>query len=97
MNSFATLSVIYALFTLISSSILFSSFRKKMDDSAAYFLFSELCMGITCIVIFLINKKLVVNGPIWTAIPNFCNIAAEISVFFSVASLTRKMEKKCCV
>ena len=94
MNSFATLSVIYALFTLISSSILFSSFRKKMDDSAAYFLFSELCMGITCIVIFLINKKLVVNGPIWTAIPNFCNIAAEISVFFSVASLTRKMEKK---
>jgi signal transduction histidine kinase len=65
-----------------------------MDDSAVYFLFSELCMGIVCIVIFLINKKLVVNGPIWTAIPNFCNIAAEISVYFSVASLTRKVEKK---
>jgi signal transduction histidine kinase len=94
MNSFATLSVIYALFTLLSSIILYSSFRKKMDDSAVYFLFSELCMGIVCIVIFLINKKLVVNGPIWTAIPNFCNIAAEISVYFSVASLTRKVEKK---
>ena len=65
-----------------------------MDDSAVYFLFSELCMGIVCIVIFLINKKLVVNGPIWTAIPNFCNIAAEISIYFSVASLTRKVEKK---
>jgi len=65
-----------------------------MDASAVYFLFSELCMGIVCIVIFLINKKLVVNGPIWTAIPNFCNIAAEISVYFSVASLTRKVEKK---
>jgi len=65
-----------------------------MDDSARYFLFSELFMGITCIVIFLINRKLIVNGPIWTAIPNFCNIAAEIAVFFSVASLTRKFEKK---
>jgi signal transduction histidine kinase len=94
MNSFATLSVIYALFTLLSSSILYIAFRKKMDASAVYFLFSELCMGIVCIVIFLINKKLVVNGPIWTAIPNFCNIAAEISVYFSVASLTRKVEKK---
>ena len=94
MNSFATLSVIYALFTLLSSSILYRAFRKKMDDSAVYFLFSELCMGIVCVVIFLINRKLVVNGPIWTAIPNFCNIAAEISVYFSVASLTRKVEKK---
>ena len=94
MNSFATLSLIYALFTLISSGILYSSFRKKMDDSAAYFLFSELCMGITCVVIFLINRKLVEAAPIWTAIPNFSNIAAEISVFFSVASLTRKIERK---
>ena len=65
-----------------------------MDDSAAYFLFSELCMGITCLVIFLVNRQLIVNGPIWTAIPNFCNIAAEVSVFFSVASLTRKIQKK---
>ena len=94
MNSFATLSLIYAIFTLISSYILYVSFRKKLDASAVYFLFSELCMGITCVVIFLINKKLIVNAPIWTAIPNFCNIAAEISVFFSVASLTRKIEKK---
>jgi signal transduction histidine kinase len=94
MNSFATLSLIYAIFTLISSYILYVSFRKKLDASAVYFLFSELCMGVTCVVIFLINKKLIVNAPIWTAIPNFCNIAAEIAVFFSVASLTRKIEKK---
>jgi signal transduction histidine kinase len=94
MNSFATLSLIYAIFTLISSFILYISFRKKIDASAVYFLFSELCMGITCVVIFLINRKLVVTEPIWTAIPNFCNIAAEVAVFFSVASLTRKIEKK---
>jgi signal transduction histidine kinase len=94
MNSFATLSLIYAIFTLISSFILLVYFRKKLDDSAIYFLFSELCMGITCTVIFLINRQLIVNAPIWTAIPNFCNIAAEISVFFSIASLTRKVEKK---
>jgi len=94
MNPFATLSLIYAIFTLISSFILYTYFRKKLDASAVYFLFSELCMGITCVVIFLINRKLIVNAPIWTAIPNFCNIAAEVAVFFSVASLTRKIEKK---
>ena len=94
MNSFATLSLIYAIFTLVSSIILYNSFRKKMDDSSLYFLFSEMCMGITCVVIFLINRKIIVNAPIWTAIPNFSNIAAEIAVFFSVVSLTRKIAKK---
>ena len=94
MNSFATLSLIYAIFTLISSIILYGSFRKKMDASAFYFLFSEACLGITCIVLFLINMELIVSAPIWTGIPNFSNIAAEISVLFSVVSLTRKIERK---
>lgn len=94
MNSFATLTLIYALFTLISSGILYSSFRKKMDDSAVYFLISELCMGATCAVIFLINMKVIYVHAIWTAIPNFAALAAEISVLFSVLSLTKKVKKK---
>lgn len=94
MNSFATLSFIYAIFTIASSSILLYSFRKKLDDSAVYFLVSELFMAITCGVIFFINKKIIFTTPIWTAIPNFSALAAEIAIFFSIASLTRKIESK---
>jgi len=94
MNSFATLCLIYAAFTIVSSAILYSSFRKKMDDSAIYFLFSELCMASTCTVIFLINKKLILSSPIWTFIPNFSAMSAEIAIYFSVASLTRIVDKK---
>lgn len=94
MNSFATLSLIYAVFTIVSSAILYSSFRKKIDSSAIYFLLSELCMASTCTVIFLINKKLILPGPIWTFIPNFSAMSAEIAIYFSVASLTRIVDKK---
>ena len=94
MNSFATLGLIYAIFTLASSSILYISFRKKLDESAIYFLFSELCMASTCAVIFFINKKIIFTAPIWTSIQNFSALSAEIAIFFSVASLTRKIERK---
>lgn len=94
MNSFATLSLIYTVFTIVSSAILYSSFRKKMDPSAVYFLFSELCMASTCAVIFLINKQIIYSAPIWTFIPNLSALSAEIGIFFSVASLTKRIEKK---
>lgn len=94
MNSFATLSLIYAVFTIASSAILYNSFRKKIDQSAVYFLFSELCMACTCTVIFLINKEIIYSAPIWTFLPNFSAMSAEIGIFFSVASLNKRVEKK---
>lgn len=94
MNSFATLGLIYALFTVVSSSILYGSFRKKMDASAIYFLISEMCMTCTCVVIFLINTKLIYPGVVWTIIPNFSALCAEVAILFSVLSLSRKIDKK---
>jgi len=94
MNSLATLSLIYFFFTLISSSILLNAFRKKLDDSALYFLFSELCILMTCIILFLINiGKLDVN-PITIGFPNFGALCAELAILFSMVSIVRKIDKK---
>jgi len=94
MNSLATLSLIYFFFTLISSSILLYAFRKKLDDSALYFLFSELCILMTCIVIFFINIGQLDVNPITIGIPNFGALCAELAILFSMVSIIRKIDKK---
>ena len=94
MNSYATLTIIYVLITLISSGILYGSFRNKNDASAIYFLISELCMTVSCGILFLFNLNIISQTPLMTGIVNFCTIGAEISLLFSLLSLTRKIEKK---
>jgi len=94
MNSFATLTFIYALFTLISSGILYGSFRKKMDTSAIYFLISEQCTMITCIILVALNTKMVESSNYWTGLANFAFLGAEVAILFSLLSLIRKIEKK---
>lgn len=94
MNAFATLSLIYFFFTLISSSILYCSFRNKLDPSAVYFLISELCMAITCAVIFLVNMQLIEVNPVSIGIPNFGALTAELAILFSALSITRKVQVK---
>ncbi|QWE17161.1 sensor histidine kinase [Polynucleobacter sp. AP-Nino-20-G2] len=93
MNSYATLTFIYTLFTLTSSSILYASFRKKLDASAIYFLISELCMAITCGILFLLNINIIDVSNIWTCVPNFTAMGAELAILFSILSLTKKIEK----
>jgi signal transduction histidine kinase len=94
MNSYATLTIIYVLITLISSGILYGSFRKKNVASAIYFLISELCMTVACSILFLFNLNLISQTPFKTGIVNFCTIGAEISLLFSLLSLVRNIEKK---
>ena len=94
MNSYATLTIIYVLITLISSGILYGSFRNKNDASAIYFLISELCMTVSCSILFLFNLNIISQTPFKTGIVNFCTIGAEILLLFSLLSLTKKIEKK---
>ena len=94
MNSIAILVLTYALFTLISSGFLFASFRKKLDESAVYFLISELCMAITCVILFLKNTDLIQTSPMWLGIPNFTALCAELAILFSIVSLTKKVDRK---
>jgi signal transduction histidine kinase len=94
MNSYATLTFIYILITLISSGILYGAFRKKNDTSANYFLISELCMTVACSILFLFNLNIISQTSFKTGIVNFCAIGAEIFLLFSLLSLTRKIKKK---
>lgn len=93
-NSIAILTLTYAFFTLISSGLLYASFRKKMDESAIYFLISELCMTTTCIILFLTNINVIQINSLWLGIPNFAALCAELAILFSILSLTKKVEKK---
>jgi signal transduction histidine kinase len=94
MNSYATLTLIYVLITLISSGILYGSFRNKNDASAIYFLISELCMTVACSYVFLFNLNIISQTSLKTGIVNFFSIGAEILLLFSLLSLVRKIEKK---
>lgn len=94
MNSFATLALIYFFFTLISSSILINAFRNKLDASALYFLFSEVCILITCVIIFLINIGQLETNAFSIGLPNFGALCAELAILFSMLSTIRKIEKK---
>ncbi|MBU3595147.1 HAMP domain-containing histidine kinase [Polynucleobacter sp. 86C-FISCH] len=94
MNSYATLTFIYTLFTFISISILCLSFKKKMDESAIYFLISEICMGITSGTIFLININTLSASSPWTGIPILSALGAEAAILFSILSLAKNIQKK---
>lgn len=94
MNSLATLSLTYFFFTLISSSILLNAFRKDLDASALYFLFSELCILMACAVIFLTNIEVLAVNPVSIGIPNFGALCAELAILFSILSTVQKIETK---
>jgi signal transduction histidine kinase len=94
MNAFAALGLAYFLFTLISSGLLITAFRARLDPSARYLLFSELCMVISCGVIFLVNIEVAPVNAITIGIPNFAALASEAAIFYSTLSITKKMNKK---
>jgi signal transduction histidine kinase len=94
MNSFAALGLAYFLFTLISSGLLIAAFRTRLDLSARYLLFSELCMVISCGVIFLVNINIAPVNAITIGIPNFAALASELAILYSTLSITKKMDKK---
>lgn len=94
MNSFAALGLAYFLFTLISSGLLIAAFRKRLDPSARYFLVSELCMVISCGVLFLININFIPVNAITIGIPNFAAPVAEVAIMYSFLSIVRKVDKK---
>lgn len=94
MNSYAAITLIYAMFTLISSGVLYASFRKKIDTSAIYFLISELCMMTTCAVVFFINLEMLAPNFIWIGVYNLTSMVSEIAIIFSLLTLTKRIEKK---
>ncbi|MGV0963542.1 MAG: sensor histidine kinase [Polynucleobacter sp.] len=94
MNSFATLALVYAVFTIVSSGLLYAAFRKRMDESAIYFLISDFFMASTCVILFLTNIQYVGNSSLIMGLSNFTSLSAEVGIMFSLLSLSRKFDKK---
>jgi len=93
MNSFITLVIIYGLLTIGSASILYFSFRERVDASGKYFLTSEL------LVLPVLSQVIATNwypelGMKWYILfaGNAFYIASEIAIFFSIYTLTRNVD-----
>lgn len=91
MNAIILLSIAYSLMTLGSASILYFSFRGKVDTSGKYFLLSESLMILVLIQVITTN---IYPDHINTAIlfaGNLIHFASDAALFFSICALTRKI------
>lgn len=89
MNSITTLALIYLLFTLGSSAIIYRAFEKKLDTSAKYFLTAEMFMSIVAVMLFFQNYDPNFSTPVTLAIANFCTIGSEICILLSIINLQK--------
>ena len=89
MNPFILLIIVYGLLTLASASILYFSFRGKVDTSGKYFLLSEALIILVLIQVIATNlyPDLVSTGTLFLG--NFLYIAADSALLFSIYTLTR--------
>lgn len=91
MNLFVLLSIVYGLMTLGSASILYFSFRGKVDTSGKYFLLSEslMILVITQVIVTNLYPEQITPGIFF--IGNFIHIASELAIFFSIYTLTKNI------
>lgn len=94
MSALAALSITYLLITICSASILYFSFKGKIDASGRYFFLSELFIlpGILCVAISSINPEyigtalfLTINISVWLA---------HVCVLFSIYALSREIDDR---
>ena len=94
MISTAALSMIYAFMAMGSSSILYFSFREKVDISARFFVTAELMIipaMISTIITILIPSSI---QPALLFINNLATLAADISIIFSLYALSHEIQLK---
>jgi len=91
MEPFIFVSIVYGLMTLGSASILYFSFRGKVDTSGKYFLLAESLMILVIIQVIATNiyPNTINAGTLFSG--NFIHMASEIAIFFSIFALTRKI------
>lgn len=94
MNPAIPLSIVYALITLGSASILYFSFREKVDDSGRYFLLSESLMILVMLQVIGTNIYPDLANPIVLFAGNFLYMASDAAVLFSIYTLTQNVSAK---
>jgi len=92
MNSLATLAMIYALITAGSGGVLYFSFKGRIDRSGRYFLLAEAAMLLALLAIIMSNAGVVYQTPMVLFISNFFMLTSEVSIAFSLYSLTHSIK-----
>ncbi|MBU3638747.1 sensor histidine kinase [Polynucleobacter sp. AP-RePozz3-80-G7] len=92
MNSIVTLASLFGLMTLLSASVLYFSFKGKMDGSGKYFLAAELLMLFALSQVITTNLAPATRQPIVFLLGTILITASDISVLFSIFSLTRTVK-----
>jgi len=91
MEPFIYVSIVYGLMTLVSASILFFSFREKVDTSGKYLLPAKSWIILVIIQVIVINIDINTIHPRVLFFGNLIRMASEIAVFLSIYTLTRKI------
>lgn len=89
MNAFSAIAIIYSKLTIASGSLLYLTLKEKIDSSAKHFLIAEFFTAIGSGMIGMINIHAEFQIPAFFLIINFLFLASEISILFSIRSLTR--------
>lgn len=88
MNSIVTLASLFALMTLLSASVLYFSFRGKIDSSGKYFLAAEILMLLALIQVITTNIFPETRQPSFFFLGTVLVNASDIAVLISIYSLT---------
>jgi len=91
MNPTLTISLLYGLLTLGTASILYFSFKGKIDYSGRFFLLAELLMLPTVGYLTLISLQPSYKVPWVSFLGNLCYTSSEISILFSIYALTHNV------
>ena len=94
MNPIVTLASLFGLMTLLSASVLYFSFKGKIDDSGKYFLAAEILMLLTLIQVISTNLIPDARIPAVFFLGTLLLSASDISVLLSIYSLARRVKFK---
>ena len=92
MNPIVTLASLFGLMTLLSASVLYFSFKGKIDASGKYFLAAEILMLLTLMQVIGTNLMHDARLPIVFFMGTLFLTASDIAVLFSIVSLTRTVK-----
>jgi signal transduction histidine kinase len=92
MNSIVTLAIVYGMMTFGSAGILYFSFRSNLDISAKFFFITEILMFLTTPLVIAQNISYFFDNYISFGLGNFLLLSAEVSLLFSLLSLTRNIK-----
>ena len=84
--------MIYALITAGSGGVLYFSFKGRIDRSGRYFLLAEAAMLLALLAIIMSNAGVVYQTPMVLFISNFFMLTSEVSIAFSLYSLTHSIK-----